>query len=232
MLIPKTIIQTFSSKSDITLEIKNAINSWKANNKDWEHKIFYDIDCKEFLLNNFNEDVLKAFNIIKPGAGKADLFRYCYLYINGGVYTDIDNICVKPLDYYITKSDEFVIPTGFFNKRILLETCFIACIPNHKYIKTAIDLCVYNVLNRFKPKEYLPLLKLTGPKLFSRSVNICKNKPIDSEFNQNEFKLKFRKVDMLKNFRVIKNQKNEVLTKCGYEGYEPKNHWTKLEIYN
>ena len=44
----------------------------------------YDEDtCREFIKNNFEEDVLNAYNSLIPCSYKSDLWRFCVLYING-----------------------------------------------------------------------------------------------------------------------------------------------------
>ena len=108
MNIPKTIVQTWISEDKLTPVMKAATQTWKDKNPGWDYKFFSDEDCLEFIENNFAKDTVNAYNKIKPGAGKADLFRYCYLLVKGGVYTDIDNICVKPLDDWLTDVDKFV----------------------------------------------------------------------------------------------------------------------------
>ena len=49
--------------------------------------------CREFIKNNFDLDILNAYDILKPGAFKADLWRCCILYIYGGIYLDIKYGC-------------------------------------------------------------------------------------------------------------------------------------------
>ena len=46
-------------------------------------------DCREFIRTHFKPDVLDAYDRLIPGAYKADLWRYCILFIKGGIYLDI-----------------------------------------------------------------------------------------------------------------------------------------------
>ena len=79
----------------------NADGPWKTYDAPLRHKIvkmnpgykyeyYNDADCVSFMKRYFGTHVVNAFNILKPGAFKADLFRYCYIYIKGGIYLDID----------------------------------------------------------------------------------------------------------------------------------------------
>ena len=52
-------------------------------------------ECKEFIKENFEEEVLNAYNSLIPCSYKSDLWRFCVLYINGGIYMDIKYRCVN-----------------------------------------------------------------------------------------------------------------------------------------
>jgi len=191
-------MQTYSSKENLTEEMIASIEAWKNLNQDWKHEMYYDNDCISFIENHFNNDVLYAFNKIKPGAGKADLFRYCYLYIKGGVYTDMDNIPIAPLNKIIKENDEFIscldhlykgIHSEFNGQSFGIHQSFIISKPKHPFLDMAIKLCTYNIINGLKHRVYdnngkfyhpalqaHPLTKITGPKLLADDVNITNNK--------------------------------------------------------
>jgi mannosyltransferase OCH1-like enzyme len=88
-------------------------------NPEYEYKIFDDNDIRLFIKNNFNEYTLNAFDLIVSGAFRADFFRYCYLYINGGCYFDCKQILRKPLRNIIDKNSTLIlckdIDIGYFN---------------------------------------------------------------------------------------------------------------------
>tara|TARA_R100000458_G_scaffold15025_1_gene12769 strand:+ start:57 stop:857 length:801 start_codon:yes stop_codon:yes gene_type:complete len=262
MNIPKTIIQTYSNEKDLSLEMRAVIQDWKNKNKNYKHILFYDEDCVKFIKKHFNNDVLTAFNTIKPGAGKADLFRYCYLYIKGGVYSDIDNICIKPLDLWLKENDKFVSILDYNRNNhptcYMIHQSFIACIPNHPFLKEAIKLATYNILNQVTPinkrTKYLPvaitpLLKVTGPKLLADAVNICLNRSLNTVFtigNQGDgFRLPAQLTYARRRFNqyqprqgVIKsnsfNGVSEIFLTSKYEGYiqEKEKHWVYVPLYN
>ena len=96
-MIPKIIIQT-GKDNNHNNSIRAAMQTWKDLNPKYEYKYFTDKDCDEFILKNFHKDVRLAFNLLKPGAMKADLFRYCLLYVKGGIYLDIKTKLIKPID--------------------------------------------------------------------------------------------------------------------------------------
>ena len=65
------------------------VETLKKQNPQFKYHLFDDNDCREFIKNHFREDVLYAYDHLIPGAYKADLWRYCVLFIKGGIYLDI-----------------------------------------------------------------------------------------------------------------------------------------------
>jgi len=65
-------------------------NRWKHLNPEYRIDFSLDNDCIHFLKNYFNDNVVNLFNNIERGMYKADLWRLCKLYMEGGVYSDID----------------------------------------------------------------------------------------------------------------------------------------------
>jgi mannosyltransferase OCH1-like enzyme len=51
--------------------------------------------CDHFIKSNFDENVYKAYSILPMAVMKADLWRYCVLYIEGGIYLDIKFYCTN-----------------------------------------------------------------------------------------------------------------------------------------
>lgn len=64
---------------------------------EFDNYFYSDAECLDFIEKNFEPNVLKAFRSMKPGAYQSDLWRYCILYKNGGVYINIPAILQKPL---------------------------------------------------------------------------------------------------------------------------------------
>jgi hypothetical protein len=83
----KTVYMTYHSQLPPVV-----IKRWKELNPDYTVDFSTDADCITFLEKGFNKNIAGLFNYITRGMYKADLWRLCKLYINGGVYADIDLI--------------------------------------------------------------------------------------------------------------------------------------------
>jgi mannosyltransferase OCH1-like enzyme len=92
--IPLFIHQTYVSKDKVPQKVLENISEYAP---EFTRYFYDDNDIRKFLLEHFHGKVLDAFNSLKLGAHKADLFRYCILYIKGGVYLDIKTQLIQPL---------------------------------------------------------------------------------------------------------------------------------------
>lgn len=60
------------------------------------HHVFDNDEAMQYLHNNFGNSVATMFSQLR-GAHKADLFRYAYIYKEGGVYCDIKTKFTQPV---------------------------------------------------------------------------------------------------------------------------------------
>lgn len=75
--------------------MKQNVALLRKQNPEFKHCLFDDTMCRNFIKEHFDDSVLWAFDKLKPGAYKADLWRYCVLYIHGGIYLDIKYRCAN-----------------------------------------------------------------------------------------------------------------------------------------
>lgn len=123
----KNILQTYKSFHDVPSYI---INNVKNKNPDWNYYFYDDYQIKDFLLKEYGQAYVDKFDSFKSGAHKADLFRLCWLYKNGGVYIDIDMEILKPLDEIIENNEGDLIMS--LSKDCNIERLFNAFIIANK----------------------------------------------------------------------------------------------------
>jgi mannosyltransferase OCH1-like enzyme len=90
--VPLIIYQTWSTK-DLPPKMAECVARLKKSNPEFDHYLYDDEDCRNFIKNEFEPEVLEAYDQLVPGAYKADLWRYCVLYKTGGIYLDIKFRC-------------------------------------------------------------------------------------------------------------------------------------------
>ena len=107
--IPRNIIST----SEDTLGMNTyMVDSFTEKNKYWDFKHYVGTDRVNFLKQNKDEffnllgfDVLEFYHSLEKGVEKADFFRYCAIYLLGGLYSDADTFCNIGLDEWIGTHD-------------------------------------------------------------------------------------------------------------------------------
>lgn len=176
-MIPKKIFQTFETH-DLPFGMAKATESWKQKNEGYEYNFFDNKDRISFIKQHFSKDVIDAYHTLIPGAFKADLWRLCVLYIEGGVYADADTICETPLDDLIEVDDKFIITRDDPMAIKWLGNAFIAATAKHPFLKEAIDRIVQNCQH----KQEMFYLDYSGPALMGKSVNHVLGRDIESDF--------------------------------------------------
>ena len=228
-----TIFQTWET-SWVSKKMANAIETFKTKNKCYNHAFYSDDMRREFILKNYNDDVLKAYDLLIPGAYKADLWRYCILNINGGIYIDADAVCLKSFKTLLEKiptSIKYMSPRDVNSMHI--SNGFIYATANNPILIKCIEIATKKILNKEYPKYDV---HLTGPGLLGNVIrDIYKMKKFElGKINKDIFLLKF--VD-----RGLYFQKEKYLN-FKYDGYDEErelmggSNWANLfkykKIYN
>lgn len=141
----------------------SCMGSFMLQNTFLSMDFFTDKECDKFLEENETElplGTLSAMKKIVPGAFKADLFRYCILYINGGVYADIKLVCEKSLRKYMNYDLTLVQDRETVPGRLGIYNAFIICKKGHKLMYAAIEECVHRINNNYYGDS---ALDITGP---------------------------------------------------------------------
>jgi mannosyltransferase OCH1-like enzyme len=172
--IPLKIFQTWKTK-DLKPGMLDAVNMIKDTNPDFTHYLYDNDDCRAFIEKYFDKDVLTAFDCLIPGAYKADLWRYCVLYIYGGIYLDIKFIPVNGFKLInLIDKEHFCLDIikSWTNEDYGLYNAIMITKPNNIILKECIDRIVINVKNKYYGNS---VLEPTGPillgQIYSKNTN-------------------------------------------------------------
>jgi len=164
--IPLTIYQSWHSNiipNTMALYIKKLIDM----NPEFDYYLYSDENSRLFIKDNFNEDVLNAFDTLIPGAYKSDLWRYCILYVKGGIYLDLKFYCKIPLKNILIYGSTVFVKDRFLKNMVPREkyniyNALMVSIPYNIIFKHCID----DIVNSCKLKLYKENpLAVTGPEL-------------------------------------------------------------------
>lgn len=233
--IPKLIFQTTFNKDISNILHYNSIFTYIELNPEYEYRLFDDYECRSFIKKYFNKNILHAYDLLIPGAFKADIFRYCYLYINGGCYFDCKSILRIPLRKIINKNDELLlckdIGKGYYNALMI-------SIKDNDVLLKVINNCIDRIFNFYKIYDINhklfnhgdSILSLTGPILLFNVTNTIIDKNKSLKFNH------INKNNLVHNYqRLCIVYKNEIIVTKQYFDYKPNgihysNLWFQKEI--
>jgi mannosyltransferase OCH1-like enzyme len=225
-IIPLKIFQTWHT-SNLPKQMRESVNKIKKINPEFEYIFHDDNQCREFIANHFPDMVLYAFDNLIPGSYKADIWRYCVLYIYGGIYIDIKfepindfkliNLVDKEyyvLDRYLDTIDYDFNKIGIYNGLMVMK-------PNNEILKKALSQIIKNVIN----KNYcISPIHITGAGLLGSLIH-----KEDEEYGDvyKNYKLKFSKCG---NFIIDEESNNILKIYAGYK--DEQNRFQKTLHYN
>ena len=135
---------------------------------EYEHHLYNKESLRQFIVAHFDDEVVSAFDKLKPYAYKADLGRYCLLYILGGLYLDISIKPIKRIEF--SESVNILAFRDIQRNSKTSWACSSAVIyakPNNSVFQTAIDLVVSNCQNNYYG---INSLCTTGPVVFGQAL--------------------------------------------------------------
>ena len=214
-MIPRIIHQTWKTKES-NESIDKLRQTWIENNRNYEYNYYSDDDIYSFIKEHFDEKYVNAYSRIINGSLKADFFRYCVLFVKGGVYVDIDISCVIPLDDVVDLDTiSFVTTTDYcsIQKSDRIYQGFLGCKPKCKLFINVLDkICDSMHKNQYK----FDLFELSGPVMFSRLLKEYMNDGIEYKQHKINFlkELVFDKASTQEIFVILThNIRNETLEK-------------------
>jgi mannosyltransferase OCH1-like enzyme len=145
-IIPFNIYQTWHTK-DLPPKLLEAANSIITNNPAFTYHLYDITDCSEFIKNNFNNDVFETYQRLIPYSYKSDLWKYCILYINGGVYLDMGFNNITSVNFVEFTDQEYFVKDleehggGIYNGFIIVK-------PMNEILLHCILKIVENVKNK------------------------------------------------------------------------------------
>ena len=167
--IPRIVYQSWISRT-MAPNMKDNLNKWRSmNRKSYEFIFFDDNEQRDWMKENCTE-YWSAWNAIQLPAARADLFRYCILYVNGGVWSDVDIVPLHPLNDFInhdSPAELIVVHDGGMPGDEFLYNAFLAAVPRHPVLKRAMDIVKEHHKLRFEEGAVM----VTGPHVLWRALN-------------------------------------------------------------
>lgn len=99
---PRVIVQSWKSRETVP---KGVFDDVKQFAPGYAHVFFDDEACRVFM-SKFYPSLYDMYDRLETKAHGADLFRYCYLYKNGGIWLDIKVVLVRPIEEVFSNPED------------------------------------------------------------------------------------------------------------------------------
>jgi mannosyltransferase OCH1-like enzyme len=223
MIIPTNIFQTWHSKFLPPKMVKSMATIQRLNPR-FKYFLYDDNDCREFIRTHFKPDVLWAYDSLIPGAYKADLWRYCILFIHGGIYLDIKYTPLNGFKFInLIEKEHFVADIGNVN----IYNALMVCLPRNEILFKAIRQIVENVKNKYYGNGWLDP---TGPGLLSKFVSTSEEivdlRHSELNGNNNYRVIYFNDIPILKSYNGHTTERDKYSKKKHYSIL-----WNERRIY-
>ena len=85
---------------------KKTTLTWQVMNPDWEYRYVSDKEIRNEMKKLNNPKLLDRFDKEFDGMGKSDVYREAMVYEYGGLWADLDAVCLFPIDEIIKNNLE------------------------------------------------------------------------------------------------------------------------------
>jgi mannosyltransferase OCH1-like enzyme len=170
--IPKVVHQTWKAIIGMPASLSSCVQSFGLVNRNWMQQFYDDEQCITWVRSRFPE-AMGTYRSLSTGIHRADFFRILVLYIEGGVYADIDIECLRPLDeliahlppgksLYLTR-DHPVHERVHFGGRAMWMNDFMIAAPGDPFLGEVIKWMVANPVSSSSANAVME----TGPGVLS-----------------------------------------------------------------
>lgn len=173
-VIHKVFIVDGMGTPALTESMQDAVDSFRRLNPDFRLILYSGSDCAAYIREHFGPDVLGAFHALRPYAYKCDLFRYLVLLREGGYYSDMRQVCLRPLEEVLPAGTQWFSALDGPCTGPYMSNSFLASVPGHPWLEAAVGL----VLDNVKRRHYgVCSLDPTGPGAFYRACDFSLRRP-------------------------------------------------------
>jgi len=158
--IPPVIVQGWFD-TPIPEDAREVTETWAHHHPGWEHKIFDAMSAAAWLREHMSLDAERIFRSASP-VGKSNLFRYAYLSIVGGIWSDADDLCLTSVAPLIRGRSLVVVRESLG----AVADNFIAAAPRHPVLAATRDEAFGNVRDGFAESPWLA----NGPGVVTRKT--------------------------------------------------------------
>lgn len=213
-IIPLHLYTCWHTKDLQPLMRQNYEYTVESNPKITFH-LYDEEECRQFIKENFDIEVVNAYDSLIPCSYKSDLWRFCILYIKGGIYMDIKYRCVNGFKFIALTENEHFVRDRY---NIFVCTALIITLPKNEIMLKCIHQIVENVKNNYYGEN---ALEPTGPALLRKFFT-------QEEVDNMNFSFKDTNSESISEYYIV--QEDRIILK-EYKGYRDEQKKTQKNKY-
>jgi len=227
-IIPLHIYTCWHSK-DLPPYMNENVEYLKRSNPEFTVHVYDEEMCRTFIQEHFDSSVVEAYDRLKPCSYKSDLWRFCVLYIHGGIYMDIKYRCINNFKLIaLIEKEHFVRDREEFGGTY---TALIVTLPKNEIMWQSIQKIIENVKTQYYGNNPLDP---TGPGLLGSFFTQTEKKEMILHFEctniekyyDNIYYIMLNDTIILTYYRQYRDEQNQ------FQKYEPyRTLWDNKDIY-
>ncbi|GMG56220.1 unnamed protein product [Ambrosiozyma monospora] len=188
------------SLNDPDFPHKDLVTRWKNENPTYKYNLLTDAEILDHLRTHFKDtvpEVVEAFEMMPNKIIQSDFARYLLIFLNGGIYSDIDTQLQKPVDTWFDSDRNvgFVVAVEedmnienwehYMTRRVQFEQWTFKAKPRHPVLRKLIAKIVettYNAKKNDKLRAYykdfkgvdrcasIDIMEWTGPVVWTDTI--------------------------------------------------------------
>jgi hypothetical protein len=175
--IPLNIWQTYRTHH-LPIEAQECQKSWLAQAK-YAYKLLDDAEIDAFMSQHFDARTVRVFRKFPLGVMRADMWRYCVLFVHGGIYADVDAKALRPIAEWGLRTDDQMVIALENDLHFCQWT--IASAPRHPILKKVIELIVAEMEKGIDYTNEHFVHQHTGPGIWTRAIHLTLGFPIQQK---------------------------------------------------
>ena len=150
---------------------------WVSNHPTWSHRLYDDAGMRRITADRAPQ-WLATFDALPRMIQRADFFRYLVIYLDGGMYADIDMVCYQPNDELLADASCVLGTENHISRHLQKELNYerpwqlanfvFAAVPEHPLFAAILEAIARDATTKIESDHQVQ--EITGPRLLTRIV--------------------------------------------------------------
>lgn len=172
--IPTILHQTWRT-AELPARFASWSETWKRLHPHWDYRFYTDADIRGIVADRAPQ-FLRAFDALTVPVQRVDFFRYLIVFLDGGLYADLDMVAYQPSDALLNNASCVLSVEHELTARrqasldfrlpYQLANCIFAAVPGHPFLGELLEQIARHATATVRDDG--DVLETTGPYVLTR----------------------------------------------------------------